>query len=191
VLVANLAQGPDGRWSTLDGRRLYTHARATSLVYQAVLRSELTRELGMRWLSVRDGIAEIAGVPKPVLKEFSRRRADIEAALELSRTSGPRASEAAGLATRQAKDRRTSFQALQRDWRERAAAREFGRDELHAILHSRVTRELTDARLDDLFAQLAGPTGSDPAHGDIQPPRCRAGAERAAALGDGRKRRSR
>jgi conjugative relaxase-like TrwC/TraI family protein len=159
VLVANLAQGPDGRWSTLDGRRLYTHARATSLVYQAVLRSELTRELGVRWLSVRDGIAEIAGVPMPVLKEFSRRRADIEAALEQSGASGPRASEAAALATRQAKDRRTSFQALQRDWRERAATRGFARDELQAILHSRVARELSDAQLDQLFALLAGPTG--------------------------------
>lgn len=159
VLVANLAQGPDGRWSTLDGRRLYKHARATSFVYQAVLRSELTRELGVRWLSVRDGIAEIAGVPKPVLKEFSRRRADIEAALEHSGTSGPRACEAAALATRQAKDRRTSFQALQREWRGRAAARGFARDELQAILHNRVAHELSDAQLDQLFALLAGPTG--------------------------------
>jgi hypothetical protein len=95
-----------------------------------VLRSELTRELGVRWLSVWDGIAEIAGVPMPVLKEFSRRRADIEAALEQSGTSGPRASEAAALATRQAKDRRTSLQALQRNWHERATARGFARDEL-------------------------------------------------------------
>ena len=30
----------DGR--LLDGRRLYTHARASSFVYQAVLRSELS-----------------------------------------------------------------------------------------------------------------------------------------------------
>jgi conjugative relaxase-like TrwC/TraI family protein len=46
-LVANLAKGPDGRWSTLDGRRIYAHARAVSFVYQAVLRSELSRELGL------------------------------------------------------------------------------------------------------------------------------------------------
>ncbi len=43
VLVANLGRGPDGRWSALDGRQLYAHARAASFVYQAVLRSELTR----------------------------------------------------------------------------------------------------------------------------------------------------
>jgi conjugative relaxase-like TrwC/TraI family protein len=32
VLVANLGLGPDGRWSALDGRRLYAHARAASFV---------------------------------------------------------------------------------------------------------------------------------------------------------------
>jgi conjugative relaxase-like TrwC/TraI family protein len=40
VVVANLGRGPDGRWSTLDVRRLYGQARTTSFVYQAVLRSE-------------------------------------------------------------------------------------------------------------------------------------------------------
>lgn len=45
VLVANLGRGPDGRWSALDGRRLYAQARAASFVYQAVLRGELSREL--------------------------------------------------------------------------------------------------------------------------------------------------
>jgi len=81
VLVANLGRGPDGRWSALDGRRLYADARAASFIYQAVLRSELTRSLGLEWLPVHKGIAELAGVPKPVLRPFSRRRAEIEAAL--------------------------------------------------------------------------------------------------------------
>ena len=103
VLVANLGRGPDGRWSALDGRRLYAHARAASFVYQAVLRAELTRTLGLEWLPVRNGIAELVGVPKPVLRAFSRRRAEIQAALAERGTSGPRAAEAAALATRQAK----------------------------------------------------------------------------------------
>ena len=88
VLVANLGRGPDGRWSALDGRRLYAHARAASFVYQAVLRCELTRSLGLEWMPVRNGIAELAGVPKPVLRAFSRRRAEIEAALAERGTSG-------------------------------------------------------------------------------------------------------
>ena len=48
VLVANLGHGPDGRWSALDGRRLYAHARTASFLYHAVLRGELTRSLGRR-----------------------------------------------------------------------------------------------------------------------------------------------
>ena len=106
VLVANLGRGPDGRWSALDGRRLYAHARAASFVYQAVLRAELTRTLGLEWLPVRNGIAELVGVPKPVLRAFSRRRAEIQAALAERGTSGPRAAEAAALATRQTKQQR-------------------------------------------------------------------------------------
>src|SRR3954453_2314926 len=74
VLVANLGRGRDGRWTALDGRRLYAHARAASFVYQAVLRSEITRALGLEWLPVRKGIAELVGVPEPVLRAFSRRR---------------------------------------------------------------------------------------------------------------------
>ena len=75
VLVANLGRGLDGRWSALDGRRLYAHARSASFIYQAVLRSELTRTLGVDWTPVRKGIAEVVGIPRPVLRAFSRRRA--------------------------------------------------------------------------------------------------------------------
>jgi conjugative relaxase-like TrwC/TraI family protein len=71
VLVVNLARGLDGRWLALDGRRIYAHARAASFVYQAVLRGELTRRLGVEWAPVRKGIAEVVGVPRPVLREFS------------------------------------------------------------------------------------------------------------------------
>ena len=88
VLVANLGRGPDGRWSALDGRRLYAHARAASFVYQAVLRAELTRTLGLEWLPVRNGIADLLGVPKSLLRAFSRRRVEITAALASSRHQG-------------------------------------------------------------------------------------------------------
>ena len=82
VLVANLTLGADGRWSTLDGRRIYAHAKTAGYLYEARLRSLLTRELGVEWTPVRNGIADIAGVPPTVLRAFSRRRADIEAELE-------------------------------------------------------------------------------------------------------------
>ena len=55
VLVANLGRGVDGRWSALDGRRLYAHAKTASFVYQAVLRGELTRSIGVEWSPERKG----------------------------------------------------------------------------------------------------------------------------------------
>ncbi len=79
VVVANLVQADDGRWSALDGRRLYAHAKTAGYLYEARLRAELTRELGVEWTPVRNGIADIAGVPRSVLQAFSRRRAQIDA----------------------------------------------------------------------------------------------------------------
>ena len=89
VLVANLTLGADGHWSTLDGRRIYAHAKTAGYLYEARLRSELTRELGVEWTPVRNGIADIAGVPPTVLRAFSRRRAEIEAELERHGASAP------------------------------------------------------------------------------------------------------
>src|SRR5205823_452243 len=40
VLVANAAQGPDGRFGALDGRLLYRHQRVAGALYQAQLRAE-------------------------------------------------------------------------------------------------------------------------------------------------------
>lgn len=94
------------------GRRLYTHARSASFIYQAVLRSELTRTLGVDWTPVRKGIAEVVGIPRPVLRAFSRRRAEIDAALAQRGTSGARAAEAAALATRAAKEPRVAPETL-------------------------------------------------------------------------------
>ena len=98
MLVANLTLGADGQWSTLDGRRIYAHAKTAGYLYEARLRSELTRELGVEWTPVRNGIADIAGVPPTVLRAFSRRRAEIEAELERRGASSAAAAQVAALA---------------------------------------------------------------------------------------------
>ena len=159
VLVANLGRGPDGRWSALDGRRLYAHARAASFVYQAVLRAELTRTLGLEWLPVRNGIADLVGVPKPVLQAFSRRRAEIQAALAERGTSGPRAAEAAALATRQAKRELVGFDDLAFEWRARAAELGLEPGDLQRLLGRVEPRQLDAARWDAVFDELASPCG--------------------------------
>jgi conjugative relaxase-like TrwC/TraI family protein len=52
VLVANMTRGPDDRWTALDGRRLYAHAKTAGYLYQAQLRAELVRRLGVEWTQV-------------------------------------------------------------------------------------------------------------------------------------------
>src|SRR6185436_921066 len=81
VLIANLVKGVDGRWSALDGRAIFQHAKTAGFLYEARLRARLTERLGVDWGPVKNGIADIDGIPKEVLREFSRRRAEIEAEL--------------------------------------------------------------------------------------------------------------
>ncbi|RXM16925.1 hypothetical protein EO238_28335, partial [Citrobacter sp. AAK_AS5] len=46
--VANLAHArSDDRWSALDGRHLYSWCRTVGFLYEAHLRAELTRRLGV------------------------------------------------------------------------------------------------------------------------------------------------
>ena len=71
VLVANLVWSPaDRRWSALDARPLYRWAKTAGYLYEAQLRAELTRRLGVDQGPVRNGIAEMAGIDRTVLDEF-------------------------------------------------------------------------------------------------------------------------
>ncbi len=117
VLVANATQGPDGRWTRLYHPAIYEHAQTASYLYQAQLRHELSRRLGVEWQEVREGIAEIEGFVDSHLREFSTRRAEI---LEVA---GPDASarsmEVAALATRKTKEQGVSREELHERWRSR------------------------------------------------------------------------
>jgi conjugative relaxase-like TrwC/TraI family protein len=65
VLIANVARTTDDRvWRTLDSRRLYAHAKTAGVLYQAQLRWELTRRLGVAWQPVINGVADLAGVDR-------------------------------------------------------------------------------------------------------------------------------
>ena len=73
VIVANMAQSPsDGKWRTLDGEPILKSYRlAAGYLYQAQLRAELTRTLGVEWEEPRKGMAELSHVPRAVIREFS------------------------------------------------------------------------------------------------------------------------
>jgi hypothetical protein len=124
-----------------------------------VLRAELTRTVGVEWTPVRDGIAEVVGVPSAVRKAFSRRRADIEAALDGRGSSGPRAAEAAALATWRATDRSLTADALASDWRTRARELGFGPEALRRVTGRASAREGARGDVESLWRHLAGPRG--------------------------------
>ena len=76
VIVANMSQSPDDQeWRALDGEAiLRTYRLAAGYLYQAHLRADLGRTLGVEWETPRKGMAELRGVPREVIREFSTRR---------------------------------------------------------------------------------------------------------------------
>jgi conjugative relaxase-like TrwC/TraI family protein len=141
VVIPNVVEGVDGRWSAWDTSEAYRQASTGGYLYQAVLRGELTRRLGVSWGPVRRGVAEIEGVPAGLRRLFSSRRQAIEEHLASHGQEGPRAAQVALFATRPAK-RRTADGDLRRGWRKRAKEAGFSpvrvvKDALGAIRDAR------------------------------------------------------
>jgi TrwC relaxase len=159
VLIANLVQGVDGRWSALDGRAIFQHAKTAGYLYEARLRARLTERLGVEWTPVRNGIADVEGVPQEVLKSFSRRRAEIEAELLRRGESSAAAARMGTLSTRQRKDYGVLPEQLVELWRERAAELGFDRAALRSVLGRRSDPPLLPDEWERAFGRLAAPTG--------------------------------
>lgn len=83
VVVANRTLGPDGRWTALDARPMYKHAKTAGFVYQARLRHEVNRRLGLEWGEVVKGSADVVGFSRELIEHFSTRRAEIVRELAL------------------------------------------------------------------------------------------------------------
>jgi conjugative relaxase-like TrwC/TraI family protein len=158
VVVANLSRGNDGGWSALDGRLLYAFAKTAGTLYESELRYQLSMSLGLRWGPITNGIADVADVPKQLIRSFSRRRAQIEAELERRGASSPRAAQVAALSTRPSKDPGTSIESLHTDWHERAASFGFDIDAWSRLVD--LERDTVVALDPDALAdQLLGPDG--------------------------------
>jgi conjugative relaxase-like TrwC/TraI family protein len=152
VLVANATRGPDGRWTRLYHPAIYDHAKTAGYLYEANLRWELTRRLGVRWQEVANGIAEIEGFDPEHLRAFSTRRAEILAAT--TPDASARARQVATLETRKAKDRDLTEESLREGWR--AKAEEIGLDRATIRRTFGVVREppVTQVRADAVEAAL-------------------------------------
>ena len=82
LVISAKVQTDDGRWLALDARVLKRHQRALGGLYQSVLRAELTDRYGVAFGEIVNGQAEIAGVPTELLERFSKRTAEVDAALQ-------------------------------------------------------------------------------------------------------------
>jgi conjugative relaxase-like TrwC/TraI family protein len=157
VVVANLTHTADDRWQAIDGRGLFEHARPGGFLYQAHLRHLLSNRLGVAWEPVRNGWAEISGVPRSVVRAFSKRRDEIEEMVAESGYSSARAHQAATLQTRQAKEYGVAADALDSKWRVEAAELGFGPDEISRCFSN--ATETPEPNAEAFFDDLAGPIG--------------------------------
>lgn len=133
VLVPNLVRGADGRWSAFVHPDLYRAATAAGELFQAALRDELTRTLGLEWRPGRH-LPEIAGVPQRVCDGFSKRSAEIDAWLEAHGRGNDRAArQDAVLATRRGKAE-LEGERFDTRWKLEGAALGFGPEQADELL---------------------------------------------------------
>jgi conjugative relaxase-like TrwC/TraI family protein len=123
VVVPNRQARADGALVSIDGTSLYHEARAAGVVYQATLRRELHRSLGVEWEPVdpTTGMAEIAGIERESISVWSRRSSQLRewAAHHLDSVEGPLTAAqlaAAQKATRPAKPEELAWATLQQQW---------------------------------------------------------------------------
>jgi conjugative relaxase-like TrwC/TraI family protein len=158
VIVANMAQTPsDGAWRALDGEPILRSYRlAAGYLYQAHLRSELTRALGVEWEEPYKGMAELRDVPREVIREFSNRRARIVE--RLAGHGGFYAAQVAAVETRERKEQ-IDLVELRKDWRARAAEHGLRHKELRALLGRTRAHEPSREALLQIARQMLGPHG--------------------------------
>jgi conjugative relaxase-like TrwC/TraI family protein len=168
LVIANRVQGPDGRWTALDGRDLYRHRLAADAIYRATYQRELVRTLGVEWTPADShGNRELAGVPEELVRLFSKRAGQIDAELDRLTADGqertPRLVKWAVQATRKPKQHETPDTLYSR-WRQEATERGVDADALVREVTGRTPNRVQDQRVSEeatvqLFDRLAGPEG--------------------------------
>jgi conjugative relaxase-like TrwC/TraI family protein len=166
LVVANRVQGPDGRWTALDGRDLYRHRLAADSIYRATYQRELIRTLGVEWTAAdRHGNRELQGVPEDLVRLFSKRTDQIDTAVERLEADGrertPRLVKWAVHATRKAKQQETP-DTLYGRWRTEAAERGHDPDTVLRQVTGRTLdrdQDLSERTVAELFERLASPAG--------------------------------
>lgn len=115
----------------------------------------------MRWGPVRNGIADIAGIPKRALDHFSQRRRQITDRMAQVGSSSAYTAQIATWATREAKDTTVPYAALREDWKRRASAIGLDDAKLAAVCDGTARQRPAPADIDvgHLHARLGAPDG--------------------------------
>ena len=167
VVAANLARGADGRFTALHGAPLYRSAKTAGFLYQAHLRAVVRERLGLRWGEVHRGASELEAVKRPVIEQFSKRRAEMLLAAEEGGIGleTKAAAEAAALATRDRKQYGIETHTWREEVRSRAAELGLGAQELDDLFREGCERSIADGiergqeAERSLDEHLAGPEG--------------------------------
>jgi conjugative relaxase-like TrwC/TraI family protein len=115
AFVLNVAARGDASYGTLETKPLYEWKMALGAAYRAELAHEL-RTLGYETAPDSKGNFRISRVPRDLERHFSKRRAQIEAAMSDRGTTSAKAAEVAALNTRRAKES-ASATTLRATWR--------------------------------------------------------------------------
>jgi hypothetical protein len=166
LVIANRVQGPDGRWTALDGRDVYRHRLAADAIYRATYQRELGRTLGVEWTPAdQHGNRELQGMPQELVRWFSKRTDQIDAEVQRLEADGrertPRLVKWAVHATRKPKEHQTP-ETLYDQWRAEAAERGVDADTVVRQVTGR-TRDrdqpVSATLAGRLFHRLASPDG--------------------------------
>ncbi len=158
AVIWSKVQDPTGAWLALDARFLLKQQYMMSWLYDAALRVELTRRLGLDWepLAAGQGQADLTVVPEELRELFSQRSVQVEAKLtELVRRwmdehdgAEPAVEDLWQLTRRAAVTSRPGKSSepvdLRDDWLERAEAAGFDVDNLAIARPHRRLRDTVD-----------------------------------------------
>jgi hypothetical protein len=155
-----MAQSPsDAKWRALDGEAILKNYRlAAGYLYEAHLRFELSSSLGVEWEVPVKGWAELRGISREVIREFSTRRQQVVEQMREKGAAGFYAAQRAAVETREPKEH-IDLAVLREDWRARAAEHGLGRAALAQLVHRSRRREPTTAELRVMANRLLGPNG--------------------------------
>lgn len=145
--MRSLASDPSRNHGVIE--QVQNNAHYCGLLYRQHLANQL-KTAGFNLRLTGKGLFEIDGIPENVLREFSRRREDIERHLEAKGWSGTKSAAAATLLTRQNKEEQ-DMDVLVADWRERAQVLGF---DAHEFIRNRNQKDQSTNWFSELKEKL-------------------------------------